>query len=168
MPTNWYMFFVAGLIPMVVGAIYYHPKVAGNAWMKINGFTEDSLKTGNMAAIFIVSYVFSVLIAFFLSSVVIHQGAVWSMMHPDIMEAGSAAQQEFNSLMETYGNRHRSFSHGAIHGFWISVFFALPLIGTVALFERRGGKYILVHFIYWMITLSLVGGLICSSLKYTL
>lgn len=166
MPTNAYMFLVAGLIPMIVGAIYYNPKVAGGAWMKINGFTEESLRGANMAAIFFVSYIFAVLIAFFMSSVVIHQGAVWSMMYPDIQEAGSAAQKEFNALMETYGNDHRSFYHGAIHGFWITVFFALPLIGTVALFERRGWKYILVHTIYWLITLSLVGGFVCAVLKY--
>jgi hypothetical protein len=34
MPTNYYMFFVAGLIPIAVGALYYTPMIAGNAWIK--------------------------------------------------------------------------------------------------------------------------------------
>ena len=166
MPTNAYMFLVAGLIPLIIGAVYYHPKVAGGAWMKTNNFTEESLKGGNMAVIFGLAYLFSVLIAFIMSSMVIHQGGAFSMMYPDLLESGSAAQIEFNSLMERYGANSRSFAHGALHGFIVTVFFVLPLIGTIALFERRGWKYVLIHFIYWLICLVLMGGVICSTLQY--
>lgn len=37
---------VATLMPMIVGFIYYHPKVAGGMWMKANGFTLDSIGNG--------------------------------------------------------------------------------------------------------------------------
>ena len=166
MPTNAYMFLVAGLIPMIIGSIYYHPKVAGGVWMKTNGFTEETLKGGNMAVIFGLAYLFSVMIAFMMASMTIHQGGAFSMMYPEVMESGSAAQVEFNALMEKYGENSRSFGHGALHGFFAAIFVVLPLVGIIALFERRGWKYVLIHFIYWLISLVLIGGVICSTLTY--
>lgn len=166
MPENFYMYFVAALIPMVIGAIYYHPAVFGGAWMKVNDFTEDSLKKGNMAVIFGASYVFSVMLALILAMLTIHQTQVFALFVPEIMESGSAAQATFNEIMAEYGDRYRSFKHGAIHGGIASLFFALPLIGINALFERRGWRYILIHFGYWLITLVLMGGLLCQTLRY--
>ena len=166
MPTNAYMFLVAGLIPMLVGFVYYNPKVVGGMWMKTNGFSEKDLEGGNMALIFGLSYLFSVLIAFILSGMVIHQVGAFSMMAPEVFESGSAAQKQFNELMVQYGNTGRSFGHGALHGGIVTVFFVLPLIAINSLFERRGWKYILIHVGYWLICLMLMGGLICSTLKY--
>ena len=165
-PTNFYMYFVAALIPMLVGAVYYHPKVFGNAWMKTNGFTEEQLKKGNMALIFGVSYVLSLLLAMALSGMVIHQGAILQTMMPDVMTSGSKAHQQFNDLMSTYGHNFRTFKHGALHGFLGSVFLVLPLIGINALFERRGWKYIFIHWGYWAICFVLMGGLLCQVLQY--
>ena len=166
MPTNFYMFFVAALIPLVVGAIYYNPKVLGNAWMKSCGFTEESLKGGNMAVIFGVSYLFAVMIALTMPSITIHQTQVFSLLAPGVMESGSQAQTDFNTLMQTYGGAYRSFGHGALHGIFSAIFYILPIIGTIALFERRGWKYIFIHFGYWAITLILMGGVICATLNY--
>ena len=166
MPTNFYMFFVAALIPMLVGATYYHPKLAGTAWMKSNGFTEESLKEGKMGVILGVSYVLSLMLAMAVSGWVIHQTAVFQMMAPAIQEPGSAAVEQFNELMSAYGDSHRSFKHGAVHGIFAAIFIALPFIGINALFERRGWKYIFIHLGYWIITLVLMGGLLCQTLQY--
>ena len=160
------MYFVAALIPMIVGAVYYHPKLAGTSWMKVNGFTEESLKGGNMAVIFGVSYLFSVFIAFIVSGITIHQSGVFAMMAPEVLESGSAAQTEFNDIMSRYGDRFRTFSHGVGHGIFTTIFFALPMIGINALFERRGWKYILIHTGYWLITLMLMSGLLSQTLQF--
>lgn len=166
MPTNWYMFFVAALIPMIIGSIYYNPKVVGGAWMKATNLDEEYLKQGNMAVIFGVSYLFSFFIAFMMAGMVIHQGGAFSMMAPEVMESGSAVQNEFNDLMVRYGENGRSFGHGALHGAFVTIFFVLPIIGIISLFERRGWKYIWIHFFYWLISLTLMGGLICATLDY--
>jgi len=166
MPTNWYMFLVAGLIPLVVGAIYYNPKVMGNAWMKANGFTPETAGGGNMALIFGLSYLFGVIISFSMASLVIHQGGAFSMMMPEVMESGSAVQNEFNTLMQNYGENYRTFGHGAFHGFFASLLFILPILWTIALFEKRSWKYVMIHFGYWAICLMLIGGLICQTLQY--
>ncbi len=166
MPTNFYMLFVAALIPMIVGAVYYHPKVVGNVWMKTNNFTEESLQGGKMAVIFGVSYIFSVLLTMVLFGMVIHQTQVLSLLMPEVMESGSVAQQDFYDIMDKYGNNFRTFKHGALHGALLTIFFVLPVIGINALFERRGWKYILIHTGYWLITLILMGGLLCQVLKF--
>jgi hypothetical protein len=160
------MFFVAGLIPLVVGALYYSPQVAGNAWMKTNKFTKESMEGANMAMIMGLAYLFSCFIAFMMSNFVIHQGGAFGMMYPEVMESGSATQQHFNELMQQYGANSRSFTHGVIHGIIVALFFVGPIIAINALFERRGWKYTLIHLGYWLISLALVGGLICATLEY--
>lgn len=168
MPTNFYMYFVAGLIPLLIGSIYYSPKVAGNAWMKTNKFTPESMQGANMPLIFGLTYLFSCFIAFMMGSFVIHQGGVFGMMYPEVLEAGSATQQHFNELMQQYGDNSRTFKHGVIHGIMTAVLFVAPIIAINALFERRGWKYMLIHIGYWVICLALIGGLICSTLHYEL
>lgn len=167
MPTNFWMFFIAALIPMLTGFLWYNPKTFEPAWKKVNSFTDADLEDGNMGIIFGVSYLFNVMIAFALSGIVIHQTSIFQMMMPEVMEAGSAAQGQFNELMSVYGNHHRNFGHGVVHGVIITLFFVMPMIGVNALFERRGFKYIFIHTGYWLITLSLMGGLLCETLKYT-
>ena len=166
MPTNFYMFFVAAMIPMIIGAIWYNPNVMGKAWIKSSGLTEEYLQKGNMPVIFGLSYLLSVLVAFGLSGIVIHQGAVFQTMMPEVMEKGGAVEAQFYQLMEQFGNNFRTFKHGALHGGIFSIEFALPIIGIISLFERRGAKYIFIHWGYWFITLTLMGGLLCQVLKY--
>lgn len=163
-PLNMYWFLIAALIPMLVGALYYSDMVFGKSWMKTNGFTKEMLEQGNMAAIFGTAYILSVILAFGLSGMVVHQGHVAQVMMPDVMVSGSEAQNQFNGLMEQYGYNFRTFGHGALHGAIVAVFLALPLIGINAMFERRGWKYIGIHVGYWLLTLTLMGGVLCKYL----
>lgn len=166
MPTNWWMFLLAGLIPMVVGFLWYGDMLFGKKWMKVNGFVKEDLEGANMGLIFGLSYLFSVMIAFFLSSVVLHQNGVVGLLGPGVFESGSALQNEFNDIMSKHGGNFRTFAHGALHGGALAVFFVLPLIAINALFERRGWAYIWIHFGYWFICLLVMGGLLCQTLTY--
>lgn len=166
MPTNFWMFFITALIPLFVGAIWYSPKVMGTSWMRVNGFKEEDLEGANMAVIFGLCYVFGIFISLGLSGIVIHQPSVFQVMMPDVMVEGSAAQQQFNDFMATYGNNFRDWKHGAIHGIILSILLVLPLLAINALFERRGWKYIMIHFAYWLITLTLIGAVLCQTLTY--
>lgn len=166
MPANFYMWFVAALIPIVIGAIYYHEKVFGASWMKVNGFSNKDMEGANMAVILGVSYLFSVFIAITLTGMVIHQNGVFQMMMPTVLESGSDAQKAFTDLMSIYGGNFRTFGHGVLHGVMAGLMFVLPVVGINALFERRGWKYIFIHTGYWVICLALMGGLLCATLKY--
>ena len=87
-------------------------------------------------------------------------------MMPEVMDSGSDAMNDFNGLMGKYGGNFRTFSHGAIHGVITALLFVLPLIATNSLFERKSWKYNLIHVGYWLVTLALVGGLLCATLEF--
>lgn len=72
------------------------------------------------------------------------------------------ALPSFQAFMDDYGNAFRTFKHGVIHGIIAGIFVALPIIGTNALFERKGAKYILINTGYWIVTLAIMGGIICA------
>ena len=168
MPTNYYMYFLTALIPLIVGSVYYSPKVMGGVWMRSNGFTEESLKGGNMALILALAYFLGLLLSVPFSTFTIHQAGVassaMSTAEPGVWSA--QAISDVNNFMATYGDRFRTFKHGALHGVLFAILVALPLYGINALFERRGAKYVFVHLGYWVITLALMGGVLCSTLEF--
>jgi hypothetical protein len=108
----------------------------------------------------------SFILAISLTSQVIHQTTVASLFMPEAQDATSAMGQEMQAFMEKYGDRYRTFSHGVVHGIILSIFTILPILTIVANFERRGAKYVLVHFGYWLITLALMGGFLCATLTW--
>ena len=158
-------FFLAALVPMVVGFIYYSDLVAGKAWMNANGFAREDLEGGNMALILGLCYVFSLMLTYPVWQLVVHQSGVMGVlaMQEGFGVAGSEVQNYYDNFMSLYGDTHRSFGHGAMHGGVVGgLFIAWPLIAINALFERRGWKYIAIHVVYWMITLALMGGILCQ------
>ncbi len=161
---KFYMLFVAALIPMVIGSLWYSDKVLGKSWMKSAGLKKSDLEGGNVALILGVAYVFSVLIAFMISGMTNHQTGIMQLLvsEPGFGEAGSEVQNYYENFLSKYGNKHRDFGHGAVHGIIAAIGLALPMVGMNALFERRGWKYIMIHFGYWLITLTLMGGVLCQ------
>lgn len=155
---------VAALIPMVLGFIWYNPKVFGTAWMNACGFTTEDLKRSNMLVIFIVSYLLSLMLATMVAILVIHQFGFFSslMSEPDLMKEGTETYQYAQDFMAKYGGNFRTFKHGVFHGVLSGLFFVLPVLGTNALFERKGVKYILINVGYWTVCLALMGGVICQ------
>lgn len=164
MNINFLITALAALIPLVVGFVYYHPKVFGNAWMKVNGFRMEDLQSKNMGLVFAFTLLLSFLLAIIVNVVVIHQFHVYSVLmnEPGLFEEGSEIKAYVDDFMSKYGKEFRTFKHGAFHGFFASILFALPVLGINALFEHRGWKYIWIHTGYWALTLALMGGIICG------
>ena len=73
MVFNFPIVLLAALVPMIIGFIWYNPKVFVKAWMEASGMTDEKVKGGNMALIFGLSFVFAVLLAFEMQFIVIHQ-----------------------------------------------------------------------------------------------
>lgn len=164
METNWIALVVAAIIPLIVGGIWYHPKVMGTAWMQASGITEEQIRSGNMAKIFGLTFLFSLMLATFMNVWVVHQYAINSILmnEPGFGDPNSEIGLFISDFMAKYGINFRTFSHGATHGIIATLFFAFPLLAINAQFERQSWKYILIHTGYWMITLALMGGLICA------
>lgn len=164
MVFNPLILFLAALIPMAVGFVWYHPKVMGEAWMKASGVTPEMAKGGNMAVIFGVSFLFAFMMSTFINGVVIHQNHFFStlMNEPGLQDPNSEVGRYAADFVAKYGKNFRTFKHGVFHGVIAAIFFGLPLLGTTALFERKTFKYIFINFGYWAITLGLMGGVICA------
>lgn len=130
---NWLSMILAALIPLVMGFLWYHKAVFGNAWMAATGITEEKAKQANMPVVFGVSLVLSFLAALFL------------LLNVD----GPGQEGEFDS-----------FKHGALHGVLLGVFIATPIMIITGLFEQRSWKHMLINAGYWIITFALMGGLL--------
>lgn len=166
MEQNWWILLLTALIPLVVGSLYYSPLVAGNAWMKANNFTEEDLKGANMPLILGISYFCSIFLSALLSFFVVHQLHLGSILMdtPGFGEEGSAIMTYLADFYEQYGSNFRTFKHGAFHGIFVGLLFAGPIILINALFERKSFRYTLIHTLYWMISLSLMGGVLSAFL----
>lgn len=162
MDINWLVVLGTAFIPMVTGFIWYHPKVMGTVWMKEANMTEEMIQGGNMALIFGVSFVFAFLLAVEMNFIVVHQNHFMSILmnEPGLFDKGSEMQLFVEDFMTKYGRNFRTFKHGLFHGVVAGFIFALPVLGTNALFERKSFKYIMVNGAYWMITIGLMGGVI--------
>jgi hypothetical protein len=163
MEMNYLVLFLAALVPIFIGFIWYGP-LFGNAWMKEMNFTKASLAGQNMVLTFIFSYVFSFLLAFFLLFLVIHQMGVMQVLQgePGFEEQTGEAFSFFQNFIGTYGDRFRTFKHGALHGAMSGILFSLPILSIIARFERKSVKYIAINAGYWIVTLAIMGGIVCQ------
>lgn len=147
---------VAGLSTFVIGFIWYNPKIFGTVWMTESGMTEDKAKKGNMAKIFGLTFIYSLLIGFFMPTLVIHQTGVLQAV------GGDETNQAYIAYMNVVGNNFRTFKHGALHGFITGLWFVLPLIAINGLFEQKSWRYILITGGYWVASLTVMGAIICG------
>lgn len=160
MEMNWIAIFVSALATLVVGFIWYHPKVFGTVWMKETGFTQEELAKGNMLKIFGLTYIFSLFIVIIESSLTIHQSGALGMIGGPMKI--SEALPSYQAFMNDYGTAFRTFKHGALHGFMSGLLFAFPINAINGLFERKSWRYIWLNSGYWIVTLTLIGSLICG------
>ncbi len=137
--VNWLALTVASFSTLLVGFIWYNPKVFGTIWMKETGMTEKKAKKSNMPLIFGLTVVMAFIISFFLFGVVMFGGS-------EGMEHGTAP--------------FMTFKHGALHGTILGVLVAIPMVVTNSLFEHRSLKYMMITSGYWVVCFALMGGII--------
>ena len=158
MEINFSALIVAALATLPIGFIWYNPKVFGTIWMKETGMTEEKDKGANMAKVFGLTILFAFFMAFIVQMLVIHQFGAMGLTGGDI----TVAKPSYEAFMADYGDAYRTFKHGMLHGFMTGLFFALPMVGINSQFERKSWKYILVTGGYWVVCLTIMGGIICA------
>ncbi len=161
MEINWPIQIFAALIPMIVGFIWYNPKVFGKAWMNAADMTDEKIRSGNMPMIFGLSFVFALLLSFTYMSFANHWVAFQAFFRPVVehglgIDPGTPFGMELKDHIDAYGERYSSWTHGAVHGLIMSFMFILPVMATNAMFERRSFKYVLINFSYWALTIMLM------------
>lgn len=140
MHLNWLAIVIAAFMPMVVGFIYYHPKVAGGAWMRVNGFTLESVGNGPKPVLYAVALGLSFLLSLWVALNVTGPGQDTA---PD-------------------GHSYVTFGHGIAHAIFNGLLLLLPILGTQSIFEKRGWGWVFVNLGYWVLTLGLMGGILSA------
>jgi Protein of unknown function (DUF1761) len=156
MPFNIIAVLVATLATLLVGFVWYNPKVFGTIWMNETGMTEEKAKQGNMLKIFGFTILFSMLISFSLTSIVIHQSGVFALVE------GNANDETYKAFMAVHGDAFRSYKHGALHGFFFGLLFVFPVMGVNAMFDQKSWKLLFVTSGYWIVSLTIMGAIICG------
>jgi Protein of unknown function (DUF1761) len=160
MDFNFLAILVAALVTLVVGFVWYNPKVFGTIWMQGAGLTLEETEKGNMLKIFGLTFIYSFMLAFMMSAIVIHQmGPLGMIGGPDFI---STAKPSYAAFMTDYGDAFRTYKHGALHGFMSGIFLALPIIAINGLFERKSWKYMAVQAGYWIVNMTIIGSIICG------
>ena len=160
---NWWLLLITAFIPLVIGSVWYNPRVFGNIWMKAAEITEERAKSGNILKIYGLTYLFSLLASYMLSGLSVHQFGVIQLFvgDPALAEAGTEVNNFVTEFMSTFGERHRSFGHCVVHGIEAALFMGFPFIGINSLFERRPTIYLWIHLGFWVLCFALMGGITC-------
>ena len=130
---NWFSLVIATLTPMIMGYIFYHPKLFGTVWMNSLGLSEEDFKNQNKVIVFGFAIIMSFILAFFMVNI----------------NNGPGQEGQFDT-----------FLHGAFHGLILGIVVAMPVLVINGLFELRDLKNLAINTLYWIITLTLMGGIV--------
>jgi Protein of unknown function (DUF1761) len=138
MDFNWAAYGVAVLAQMIIGFIWFHPAVMGKMWAASTGMTLEDMKPKNPALTYGLTTLYTLLITMF--------------MMVNVVGPGQDATPE--------GHSFHTFQHGAFHAIILTIMVVIPMIGTPALFEKKGFKYMLVQVGYWFVRMAVAMGIL--------
>ena len=113
----------AGVVSVVIGFIWYHPKVFGSAWVRLTNLSPEAVEKGKKGM---------PLMAFF--------GLVASMLAAYVMNYFGVAWGVYDVI-------------GAIElGFWCWIGFVAPTMLGIVLWEQKSFKLYLINVLYWLVS----------------
>jgi len=157
MNLNYTAFFLIAFLPLIIAAFWYHPNSRMVKWAKIDSLINPlNLRPLQILWAFLLSFT----LVYGYINLIIHQMGFYELFFTDIMKGSTEAKQITEEFLSKYGQKHRHFGHGVFHGAINAFVFALPFIGLHALLADKKTKYVLFHFLYWLVTSMIIGGLI--------
>ena len=113
----------AGVVSVVIGFVWYHPKVFGSAWIRLTNLSPEAVEQGKKRM---------PLMAFF--------GLLASMLAAYVMNHFGIAWGVYDVI-------------GAIElGFWLWVGFVAPTMLGLVLWEQKSFKLYLINALYWLVS----------------
>lgn len=129
---NYLAILAGAILIMFLGFVWFHPKVMGTPWMKGAGLTEDDMKEANPM----------VMVGALLMAAVISWATSRYAGHT---EEGMS-----------------QFVHGMFHGFMPAIMYVAPVLVSKGLFEKKSLGFIFIGVAYWVLAITLVGGVVYS------
>ncbi len=158
MNLNYTAFALISFIPLITAFIWYHPKAPFTRWA---GFSTNSVLDWSIYKI-VIAFILSVALVYGYMNLIIHQLGFYELFFTDIMMGKESSKQVVEEFLAEYGQKHRHFGHGVLHGAINAFLFALPFISFSAFVDNRGKGYVLLHFSYWLLISMLMGALISA------
>ncbi len=126
-----YVAIIAGALSvMILGWIWFNPKVLGKPWMEGVGLTEEDMKTPNP-----MTMVGALLMALIVA---------WS----------------FSQYAQHTEEGMSQFVHGLYHGVMVAAMFVAPVIVSKSLFEKKSLTWILIVAGYWILAITILSGIV--------
>ncbi len=141
------------LIPFLFAMVWFHKSLFGGTnWHDITEM-PDSKKTPVKPIKLVLSLLLNFMLAFGVYLLTIHESGIFGMLEGDIdaIKTGTAA-----AFLAEHGGHFHTWTHGLTHGLSATLLFAFPMIGYLAIFEKKSAKYFWVYIGYWYICLSLM------------
>ncbi len=157
MTPNFLILAASAFIPFTLGYFWFSEKLFGGAyWDQIAQVPEEKHGPAKMGLLFS-SLILNFFAAFGIYCLTVHASGVFGLMGGDAeaMKVGTAG-----AFMAEHGQNFLTFKHGLVHGIQATLVMVLPAYGYVTIFEKKGWNYLLVNLGYWLIALSLMGGVI--------
>ncbi|NNE30265.1 MAG: DUF1761 domain-containing protein [Saprospiraceae bacterium] len=164
MAINIFIVLFCAFIPILFGFLWYSPLMFGRPWQRAAKAENVGIPAGTMGMRLALTYLFSIFLSLVLVSIVNHYSGIISLFVTESGwgEAGTEAQLLYDTIIERLGHKHRSFGHGMLHGSITGMTVAFPIISILALFELRSWKYIAINAGFWVLSMTIMGGIICQ------
>ena len=156
MNLDYLAFFLIAFVPLLLAVL----------WFKENSPIAPltDYRPANRARIglpkLVFAFVLSVGFVYGYINLVIHQLGFYELFFTDIMFGDENAKTIVGNFLAEYGDKHRHFGHGVLHGVINCFLLPLPFLVLNVVVENRSRSYFMHHFSYWLITSALTGGLI--------
>jgi hypothetical protein len=124
---------IAGVINMILGALWYSPYVLGKLWMRSMGKTEEEIKQGSSGSsigfVYVVNTIASLLFAYVLAHII-----------------------KFASIT--------TFAEGVKVGFWVWLGFVVTTVIPGYMYESRPKMLYFIFISYQLISIAAMGGVL--------
>jgi len=159
MTSNIPVILATALIPFVFAMIWFHKSLFGGGnWHAIADIPET--KTSPIKPLKLaLSLLVNILLAFGVFQFSIHELSIYGMLGGDAEAVANSATA--SAFLEEYGGHFHTWTHGIAHGIGVTLFFILPALGYVVIFEKKSAKYFWVYLGYWLICTILMSMVIC-------
>lgn len=164
MQPNFFILPIAALVPLIVGFIWYNPQVFGTALANATGKSIEQIGNRGSIAKAAFTYLFGLFMAYVLLMCSVHQfaTALLFVLDPSFGQEGSEFSTFLTDFNNKYGDRHRTFGHGLIHGMEVAALASFAFLGISTFIEGLPMKRMWIHFGYFVLCGGLMGGLICA------
>lgn len=166
--SNWYIIFFTAFLPLIIGYVWYHPKIFGGKLAKFSDNQLSNIGVTNNFKRAISIYGFGVLLSYMVLLLCVHQIGPHLLFFAEsqMADPNYEAHAFLKNFLEQFGDRHRTFSHGLIHGFEMGLFWSIALLASTAFIEGQSLKKYWIHIGFWILTCMVMGGVLSAFFTF--